>query len=308
MGLLSEGVDRLDALRQGWMKRPVYVLGAVIVLIALLWSYWPTVIDLWQAWRRSDEDSAGLLVPFLAAYVIWLRRHDIGREGIRPAVLPGIAAFVLAQAGRSIGLLFMYGFGERLSIVLSIGAIILLLCGWTVLRKLASILLFLCLMLPLPNSIQSQIGLPLQNWATTSAVFCLELAGYSVIRDGNEIHIGDITVGVAEECNGLRMITAFFVISGLVALLTRRTWWEKLIVLVSSVPIAMLCNTLRLTVTAKAFTLLKGTYWTKMFHDFGGYAMMPLALALVVGELWVLARLTIPPDQTKPVVIVRRRP
>jgi exosortase len=300
--------DWLGVLWREKLKRPAFVLGIGVVFAAFLWSYWPTIVELWKFWRLNLDESAGLLVPFLAAYIVWLRRHSIGSEGARPAVLAGAAAFVLAQGIRSVGLWFMYGSGERLSIILSIGALVLLLGGWTVLKRSASILAFLCLMLPLPNRVQSQIGLPLQSWATTSAVFCLELAGYDVVRNGNTIDIGGTSVAVAEACNGLRMIAAFIIITALVVLLAQRSWWEKLVVLISSLPIALLCNTLRLTVTAVAYTLLKGDYWRKMFHDFGGYAMMPVALALVVGEFWILARLTTPPEQTQSVVIERRKP
>ena len=155
------------------------------------------------------------------------------------------------------------------------------------------------LMLPLPRRIESKITLPLQSGATTSAVFCLELIGYDVTQEGNVIHIADTTVAVAEACNGLRMVTAFFVISGLVVLLIQRSWWEKLILLLSTLPIALLCNTIRLAITAIAFTYIKGEYWEQVFHDYGGYAMMPLALALVVLELWLLTKLTTPPEEIK---------
>jgi exosortase len=194
-----------------------------------------------------------------------------------------------------------------LSVVLSIASLVLLLFGWELFRKVSTIMLFLILMLPWPNRVQAAIALPLQNWSTSSAVFCLETLGYEVVREGNVIHIGQASVAVAEACNGLRMITAFFVISGLVVLLVNRSWWEKLIVFVSSLPIALFCNTLRLTITAIAFTVLKGEYWEKIFHDFGGYAMMPLALAIVVGEFWFLTKLTTAPKEEKVVLIKGRQ-
>ena len=190
--------------------------------------------------------------------------------------------------------------------VVGVRALILLLFGWKVFRKVSPILLFFCLMLPLPNIIQYYVGLNLQQWATSSAVFCLETIGYPVVQEGHTIEIGNVGVAVLEACNGLRMITAFFVISGLVVLLVERTWWEKLVILVSSLPIALLCNTLRLTVTAIFFTILKGEYWEKVFHDFGGYAMMPLALAIVVGELWLLTKLTVFPTEEKAIIITRQ--
>jgi exosortase len=257
-------------------------------------------------WRRSDEYSSGLLVPFLAVYIVWTRRHAIARCPVKPSMW-GLPAFAGAQAVRLFGLYFMYGSAERASIVLSIAAIVLLLFGWPIFRKVFTVLLFLCLMVPWPNIIQYYVGLHLQGWATSSAVFCLEMVGYEVLQEGNIIHIGQTSVEVAYACNGLRMITAFFVISGLVVLLVNRAWWEKLIVLVSSLPIALLCNTVRLTVTAIALTRLSDQFWDDIFHDFGGYAMMPLALAVVVGELWLLTRLTAPPEAGQAVIIVQQK-
>jgi len=201
----------------------------------------------------------------------------------------------------------MYSSAERLSIALSIAALVLLLFGWQLFRKVSTVLLFLCLMLPWPNRVQAAVALPLQRWATSSAVFCLETMGYEVMQEGNIIHIGQASVAVAEACNGLRMVTAFFVISGLVVLLVRRTWWEKLVVLASSLPIALLCNTVRLAITALAFTVISGEQWEKIFHDFGGYAMMPLALAAVVGELWILAKLTTAPTKQEAIIITRQK-
>jgi exosortase len=301
--------NKIFGIIPGWTRlsgKNILTLSALgLICIAFFWSYWPGLIELWELWRQSDEYSSGLLVPFLAVYVLWSRRHDIALYPIKPSIW-GFFAFMWAQAVRLLGLYLMYGSAERLSIVLSIAALVLLLFGWKFFRKISTILLFLCLMLPLPNVVQYYVGLNLQRWATSSAVFCLELIGYAVTQDGHTIDIGNVSVAVLEACNGLRMITAFFVISGLVALLVQRTWWEKLIILISSLPIALLCNTLRLTITAVFFTILKGEYWEQVFHDFGGYAMMPLALAIVVGELWLLTKLTVLPTDDKAIIITRQ--
>jgi exosortase len=281
-----------------------WLAGAAIVA-AFLWSYWPVIVDLWNIWNRSDEYSSGLLVPFLAGYVLWSRREQFKGITVSPS-LWGLFALLFAEGLRLFGLYFMYGSAERLAVVVSIAAIVLFLFGWQFFKKTSTVLLFLCLMLPWPNRVQAAMALPLQSWATSSAVFCLETIGYGVAKEGNVIHIGQASVAVAEACNGLRMITAFFVISGLVVLLVKRQWWEKLIVLASSLPIALLCNTTRLVITAIAFTFVKGDYWEKIFHDFGGYAMVPLALAAVIGEFWLLRRLTVLPAERKAVIILRQ--
>jgi exosortase len=281
-------------------------LAASVLIGLFLWSYWSSFSDLWNIWQRSDEYSSGILVPFLAVYVLWSRRRDIANCPIRASAW-GLFAFLAAQGVRLLGLLLMYGSLEMLSLTLSIAALVLLFFGWRLFRKVSTVLLFLCLMLPWPKQVEAKLAIPLQRWATSSAVFCLQLIGYEVAREGNIIHVGATTVGVDEACNGLRMVTAFVVISSLVALLVKRSWWEKLIVLASSVPIALVCNTVRLTITAIACTMFNHENLVEFFHDFGGYAMMPLALAGIVAELWLLTKLTTPPGEQERMVVIRQK-
>ncbi len=284
--------ERLHIKTQLYRGNYLLMAAAGILCVVFIWSNWFGFKDLWEIWQRSDEYSSGLLVPFLAAYVLWSRRERFACCVIKPT-LWGLLLFVAAKFMKFFGLFFMYSSLERLSIVVGIAGLLLLLFGWSCFRKAFSILLFLCLMLPLPASVHQSLLMPLQSWSTSSAVFCLEMMGYDVVRMGNVIDMNGTTVAVIEACNGLRMIIAFFVIGGFITLLSRRSRWERLVVFISCVPIALVCNTIRLTITAIAFTYVKGEYWEKLFHDFGGYAMMPLAIAIIVFEFWLLEKIVI---------------
>ena len=280
--------------------------GGIMIFAIFMWSYWNNVIaDLWTIWLQSDEYSSGILVPAIAACLVWTRRYKIAECKISPS-LWGCIIFISAQLLRFFGLLFMYASAERLSMVVTIAAIIILMFGWTVFARLSTILLFLCLMLPLPNSFANSITLPLQQWATSSAVFCLEALGFNLIREGNVINLDGITVAVAEACNGLRMLTSFFIISGMVAMIINRNWIYKLIIVASSIPIALLCNTIRLTATSIAFTQIDSRKWEMFFHDFGGFAMMPIALMLVVLELKLLSNIFMEPETVQDQIITRK--
>ena len=268
-----------------------------LVLAAIIFSYWqPALKEMIHIWVESDEYSSGLLVPLVAGYVLWARRSDLARIGLNPSWW-AVMFVLLAFGARFTALYFGMRSGEMISFVLLIGAVVFWLLGWRFFKKFIPIFLFLFLMLPLPEQVESQLAVPLQEWATVSSVFCLETIGFSVTRWGNIIDINGTQVAVAEACNGLRMLTAFIVVSGLVALVTNRRWPEKLLILLSSIPIALICNTLRLTVTAIAFTKLDTVRWEKIFHDFGGFAMMPVALLLVVLELRLLSLVVIQPKR-----------
>lgn len=276
-----------------------------LLLAVLAASYWkPTLKSLLNVWLESDEYSSGLLVPVIAGYVLWLRRKSLGGIVIKPSIW-ALGLLLAAQGVRFFGLYYMFSSAERLSLVLTIGAIVFLLFGWKFFKKFSPIFLFLFLMLPLPNRVESFLTIPLQAWATVSSVFCLEMLGFSVVRQGNIIDINGTLVAVAEACNGLRMLTAFIVVSGLVALTVNRRWPTKLVVLLSSIPIALACNTLRLTITAIAFTKLDTDRWEKFFHDFGGFAMMPVALLIIVLELWLLSSLIIEPKTKQQQIVYR---
>ena len=301
--------ERVLAFSDIFQKTTFGIIGPVLtilVLISLIITYWnPTLKDLWGIWMRSDEYSSGLLVPFVAIYVIWLRRGAFFKCRIRPN-LWGLVLLVAVQFFRYWGLYYMFDSGERLSFVLSIGSLVLFVFGTKVFRYFLPVFLFLFLMLPLPKRIETLVTTPLQVWATVSSVFCLEALGFDVVREGNIININGTLVAVAEACNGLRMLTAFIVVSSLIALIVHRKRWVKAIILVSSIPVALICNTIRLTLTSYAFTKLDAEAWEKAFHDFGGLVMIPLALGLIFLELWLLSNVMIEPKKRKEKIIVAK--
>src|SRR5690606_35393371 len=118
------------------------------------------------------------------------------------------------------------------------------------------VLAFLLLMVPFPGKLHNLISGPLQGLATAMTVYTLELGGVMVERTGNLIRLnGETTVGVVEACSGLRMLTAFIVVSATCAFLVDRPAWQRGAIVLSSVPIAIVCNAARLLVTTLLYTL-----------------------------------------------------
>ncbi len=262
-------------------------------------AYSGVLKGLLEAWISSDEYSAGAWVPLLAVALIWTRRFDLARCPVRPRLYLGMGCFLLAQVVALFGMFFMFRSLERLALVLTIGALMVMILGFPAFKYLGTVWLFLFLMLPLPNRVQSVVTLPLQQWATNSAVFSLEMIGYDIQQQGNIINLRWspehpwTTVAIAEACNGLRMVTAFVIICALIVLLVRRPRWLKALGLMAAFPIALLCNSVRLCLTSVAMSLLEGPEWERLFHDWGGLAMMPLALVMMLGWLWTLDHLVL---------------
>ncbi len=273
--------------------------SAILLLVVVTgWAYWSTMLDLFKEWQGNEDYSAGQLVPLVAAFLIWRERKALATCSLRPCWWAGGVLLILAMAARMYGLLWMYESAERYSFVLAIIALVVMVAGWHVFRRLIWVLLILFLMVPFPGRVHNLINGPLQRMASSGSVFLLEAFGVRVSQQGNIVMLdGRIPMAVAEACSGLRMLTAFIMVAAFIAYMVKRPRWQKGVLFLSSIPVAVVCNILRLTVTAILFMLASSEVAEKFFHDFAGLVMMPAAVLLMFGELWLMDIVTIPePD------------
>ena len=233
------------------------LISVTLALLAVtVLSYWPTIADLFKEWQRNDDYSAGQLVPLIGLFLVWHERKTLRRCSLKPCWW-GIALLILAQTARIFGLLFMYQSIERYSLVLTTAGLVLMVAGWQVFRTVSWILLFLFLMVPFPGRVHNLISGPLQKMATTGSVFLLEAFGVRVSQQGNVIMLNEkISMAVVEACSGLRMLTAFIIVAAFMAYMVKRSRLQKTVLLLSSIPVAVMCNILRLCVTAVLFLLV----------------------------------------------------
>ena len=151
-------------------------------------------------------------------------------------------------------------------------------------------IIFLLFMLPLPTSINQWLARPLQNLATTGSVQLLQLFGMPVMSEGNVIIIGATPLEVARACNGLSMLLSFVTLIAAVVILVQRPAWERVILMLSAVPIALVSNILRITATAVVcYHSFGQELGEKYAHDYAGWMMMPLALFLAWLELCLMS-------------------
>lgn len=280
--------------KSGNSKNQLLMAVVGLLAVAVVWSYWPVIADLWKEWQRNDDYSAGQLVPLVACIFVWRDRKKLAQTPIKPC-WPGLGLLVMAMAAWMFGLVFMFESAERYSLVLTVAALTLLVAGWRVFVRAGWILLFLFLMVPFPGKVHNMISGPLQRIATNGAVFLMEASFLQVSQQGNVVTLGDDTpMAVAEACSGLRMLVAFIIVSAFIAYMIKRSRVKKAVLLASSIPIAVIGNIVRLYVTGVLMMLVSTEAGEKFFHDFAGLAMMPVAVILIFGEIYIMDRLTVP--------------
>ncbi len=195
---------------------------------------------------------------------------------------------------------FMFGiypgqndYVKDLGMVITLFGVVLLLCGWAVMRIAWFPIAFLVCALPWPGLVYSMVASPLQQLAAKVAVKTLQLTGVTAYNSGTKIFIGSLdgdvrTLNVAEACAGLRSLMTFISVGAAVAFLSGRPLWQKILITVSAVPIAILCNVMRV-----AGQGLLDHYWSREIsegfaHQFVGMVMLVPAFFLILLVGWLL--------------------
>jgi exosortase len=297
---------------------PGVAAGAVAVA-ALAASYAPNLAELVRQWSEEPNYSHGFLVAPIALAILWQRRGELDPSRVRPNLL-GWVALVAVLAARA----YLFERNERwvenATILPALAALTLALGGWRLLWWAAPAIAFLAFMLPLPPSINLILAAPLQRLATIGSTWLLQMTGLPVLAQGNVIFVGGERLEVAQACNGLSMLMSFVtLITAMVILMSRdRPMWERVVLLLSMIPIALVANILRIAATAALYHAfgpeaampwpLASWYPTveRFIHDTAGWAMMPIALVLVFLELKVLSWLVVEDEEATAAASARR--
>lgn len=256
----------------------------------LLWSYWPVLREMANRWLTDPRYSHGLLVPAFALFLLWYRRDYAARLKL------GFHwwGMVLIMAGVAMDLAGVYfGWLDTASFLLIVAGLLALTGGWLALKWAWPAIFFLVFMVPLPYTVETAVGRPLQRIATLSSTFALQTLGLSAIAEGNTIAMDHARVGIVDACNGLGMLYMFFAFSVAVALLIDRPLPDRLLIVAGAVPTALLANILRITVTGLLHETVGSETANMVYHDLAGWLMMPLALGFLWIEIFLLSRLFI---------------
>ena len=259
--------------------------GTCILAIAI---FAPILYYMVLNWRDVADYSHGFLIAPLAIYFAWERRKQVARAPVRPSWW-GVVPLALGALALAVGRLGVEQMSMRVAFVLTWIGLVILLLGLPMFRILAFPLLFLFLMVPLPQSLVNVIAFPLQLLAADLAVQTLHLFGEPVLREGNIIHLPQAPLFVAEACSGLRSLMALGTLGVVFAYFFRKTWGERIVLVASTLPIAVLVNAFRVLLTA-TLTYRYGPAMSEgVIHQTEGLFTFALAFGLLLVEARLLA-------------------
>jgi len=265
------------------------LIGAAVAALSL-WLFWDGVAVMGGSWLNSPEYSHCLLIPPIAAFLIWQQKDRLEQIPFEGSVwgvwmvLLGGGFLVLGQLA-TIYTLVQYAY------VLTLYGLVLAFTGRRAFRLIAVPLLILAFMIPLPQFLLYNLSSKLQLLSSELGVWFMRLFGITVFLQGNVIDLGGYKLQVAEACDGLRYLFPLMTLGFLMAYFYKGATWKRIALFLTSIPITLVMNswrigTIGLMVEHWGIEMAQG-----FLHQFQGWMVFMLSAALLLGEIVLLNRI-----------------
>jgi exosortase D (VPLPA-CTERM-specific) len=262
-----------------------WILLAVTACI-LGYTFRVPVQYLSNAWLNSPEYNYGPIIPFIAAAMLW---RDLRRSAV-PAS-PGWAGVAIVGLGLLIGqfgILAAFVFIGEIGLLITIIGLFVTFHGW---RRSLSVwpgLVYLGFAVPLTNMLLFNLSEHLQLISSQLGVAFIRSFGIPVYLEGNVIDLGQFKLQVVEACSGLRYLFPLASFGFLCAYLFVAPAWQRVLVFLSSAPITVLMNSLRIGITGILVDRFGIEAAQGFFHDFEGWIIFCGCVAFMLIEMKVL--------------------
>ena len=291
-------VQSADSERTSWREFGHHSYVRMLIIAGLFYYLFHNEVERIVSRWVEPNWSHGLLIPFFSLYFINQYKKEILNLQTRPNYMGlfflmfGIAFYALNGASPS-----GYAYLQPISMIAILGAVVLFLGGWRLVKYTWLPIAFLVFAVPLPRRYYVAITMPMRHLAAEISAVLLNLLSdleastsgviIDVIYKGRNLE----PLNVAEACSGMRLLMAFLALGVAMAYLHYRPVWQRIVLLASTIPIAILCNIMRVTVTGFIYVLIHPKYTQGIYHDMLGLAMLPLAFALYGFIAWFMSSL-----------------
>jgi exosortase D (VPLPA-CTERM-specific) len=259
------------------------VISATALLSIIIWSYWPVLVTLIKYLYKDDDYSFGLLIPFVVAYIVYLKWPEIQQRSWQPSWL-GLLVIAFGFGIYILGEIFGSSYIPSFSFVVVLAGLLFLVGGWALVRLMGFPLLLLILMIPSNTWFIKHISLRLQLISSTLASALLSGLGVPVLRQGNIIDLGVRQLQVVAACSGLRYILSLLTLGLIYCYFYQRRFWKAALLLVLLIPAAIIANALRVT----AMALVPALQEEGFLHEFSGWLIFIGCLGILILFNWIL--------------------
>lgn len=270
--------------------RTLVVIACIALAVAAtIVLFWTGIANMYDKWHQAEYNH-GFMIPLVAIYLLWLRAPSITAMP-RGGSWPGVVLVVL-----SLGVLVL---GDRsatfaiaqYAFIMMMWALVWAAGGGKAIKLLWVPLLYLAFMVPLPHFIELKLTTGLMLWSSKIGVAVIRAAGIPVFLEGNVIDLGSYQLQVAEACSGMRYLFPLTSFGFLCAVLFRGRWWQRLVLLVATVPITIFMNSFRIGMIGILVNKFGIEQAEGFLHDFEGWVVFMASVGILFIIVWIFARM-----------------
>ena len=258
------------------MKKNDVIKLLSLAILALI-AYIPSFIWMVDRWTVADTYySHGFLVPLISAFLVWQKREKLAKLKISPSnsgwllLGPSVLIYVISA-------LLRINFSAALSLIPVLIGIVLLFLGKEFLKELLFPLLFLLFMIPLPSVAIVNLSFKLKIFAAQVSTFIVNRLGVPAIREGSVIKTMHSYLIVEDPCSGIRSLIALIALGALMAYFSNISKVKKAILFLSSIPIAIGTNVIRIVALSLVSEIYGAKFATGWFHNTMGVLVFVFA-------------------------------
>lgn len=263
---------------------PGYALFGLAFLGAL-GLFASAIGQLYTIWSDQPEYSYGILIPLLSVFLVWRERASLRGLPFTGSWY-GLGLIVVGLTLRLVGTLATMPTLVHYALLIVLYGLVLSLTGPTLFRRLVMPLFILIFMVPLPPGLSQALSTQLQLVSSSIGAQIIRALGISVYLSGNVIDLGTYQLEVAEACSGLRYLFPLMTLSFMIAYAFGGAFWKRALVFLSSIPITVLMNSLRIGMIAVTVDRWGIQMAEGLLHDFEGWVVFMISAVVVV----ILAR------------------
>jgi exosortase len=242
---------------------------------------------LYNAWETPAMDCGhGTLIPFVVAALFWVKRKELAGS-ISGVWWPALAVMGLALLIHVLGFLAQQPRVSMIALCLGLYGLIGVVWGRQTMWGSSFPMVLFAFCMPLGNSAEV-VTLPLRMVSVTlTRMICHGLLDIDVVQLGTKLMDakGQYEFDVVAACSGIRGLVASLAVATVVAMLSLRSIWKRALMLLSTLPLAICGNVLRLTVVVLVGQAY-GEASAKWVHDWFGYVTY---LVVNIGSLLLLS-------------------
>lgn len=273
------------------------MLGFVAFAVLLTALFGGVLVDLAVHAYQHSLHSHILLIPFVSAYLIHLRRDRLPQT-LR-SCWPAAAVLLLAGFGFLVlvPVLGDGGLSRNDELALQAAACLCMLVaggfaffGLRWMRRLAFPVLFLGFMIPLPDRAVNFCEEALVEASADTTHLLFQFSGTPVFRDGRILEIPGMVMEVAQECSGIRSTWVLLITSLLASNLFLRSPWRGAVLVAAVIPLGILRNAVRILVIGLLCVHVGPEMIDHWIHHRGGPVFFAASLVPLLVLAWWLRR------------------